>query len=120
MENNNENAVFVAIKSWLESPKVALMNPARMEALVTAQRCVQKMLNDAGISGLASIAPSPLQTGDFTLSIEAESVLCRDAGLFSDIIAWAQNFEIYPMDNGNIRIDIMFPAIALVQPMEAN
>lgn len=46
-----------------------------------------------------------------SISVEIDCLLVEDMKLFSEIIVNADNFEIYPLTNGKIQLDITFQGV---------
>jgi len=46
-----------------------------------------------------------------TISVELESLTITSPKLFAELIYNADNFEVYPLTNGNVRLDITFQRI---------
>lgn len=107
------------MKNWIEAPKYAVLNPQRAALLYMTQQKIQDILNEEGVAATVEVLPDPLETGDAILSIEADSFSVGDVtGLF-DVLFWAQNFEIYPLENEKICFSAVFPNIADVHLMDS-
>ena len=46
-----------------------------------------------------------------SISVELDSLTVTSPTLFTEIICKADNFEVYPLTNGNIRLDITFQGV---------
>ncbi len=46
-----------------------------------------------------------------TISVEMETLTITSPAVFADLICKADNFEVYPLCNGNIRLDIAFQRV---------
>lgn len=46
-----------------------------------------------------------------TISVEMETFTITSSAVFADLICKADNFEVYPLCNGNIRLDITFQRV---------
>ncbi|MDD6915141.1 MAG: hypothetical protein SOX82_06890 [Eubacteriales bacterium] len=46
-----------------------------------------------------------------TISVEMETLTITSPAVFADLICKSDNFEVYPLCNGNIRLDITFQRV---------
>lgn len=46
-----------------------------------------------------------------SISVEMESLTITSPVVFADLICKADNFEVYPLSNGNVRLDITFQRV---------
>ena len=95
------------IGKYLESDKTFVENPFRVTEIKRAAEIVAELFPEAQ----KEFQDDPLQMGamilhieDFDLDVSGE----REINLFSELIKIADNWEIYPRDNGNVCLSAVF------------
>lgn len=95
---------------WLPKPAVQLLNVQRYRKMMEAAARLQKLVAETTPEGSMNIEIDQ----DFNLgsiSIELPELSVQHPRAFSQVIHEADNFEIYPLTNGNVRLDITFQRI---------
>lgn len=95
------------IKSYLATERKFTINPARHAQLETAVQLACNLFPDAKVY----VENDPLQMGAMILCIEDYAIGARgetETSVFSDIIALADNFEIYAIDNETVKFTAVF------------
>jgi hypothetical protein len=110
MNEEKFNKFAELLEKYLETQKVFVQNPQRMEEVNAATETACRLFPDAKIS----IEDDPLQMGAAILRIEDFDIVVRETEDFCSIIDKANNFDIYPVGDEKIRIDILF-ADALIR-----
>lgn len=88
-------------------PAAKLLDIDRYRQLMAAAANLQKMLSGAVPDGcLTTDIDRNFNLG--SISVELPELFAPDPQTFSDILKDADNFEIYPLANGNLRLDITF------------
>lgn len=110
MNEEQFNGFVEILTDYLKAKKVFVQNPRRMEEINVATEMVCRLFPDAQIS----IEDDPLQMGAVILRIEDFDIVVRETEDFCSIIDKANNFDIYPVGDEKVRIDILF-ANALIR-----
>ena len=103
------------IADYLKSEKVFIKNPARFADVNAAREIAKELFQESSIT----IEDDPLQTGSLCLCINCFDVIVRgerEINLFQKLISKANNFEIYPVGDENIKISIMFNDVLIKAP----
>ena len=104
MNNEEFNGLANIIAEYLAMQKVFIQNPLRMKEVNDATEMACKLFPEANIT----LEDDPMQMGAVFLCIEDFDITVRETKEFAEIIRKADNFEIFPTDEENIRISIMF------------
>lgn len=105
-------ALLDKLRKYLAANKTFVNNPFRETELKNAIDMAYKLFPGAEIA----LKDDPLQTGAMILTIEDFDINLsgeREIKLFSDIINLADNFEIYALDNKNIRFAAVFQNVLI-------
>ena len=95
---------------WLPKPTVQLLNIQRYRKMMEAAARLQKLVAETTPEGSMDIEiDQDFNLGSISIELPELSVLHPRA--FSQVILEADNFEIYPLTNGNVRLDITFQRI---------
>ena len=98
------NLILKKLGDYLAMEKTFVVNPFREPEFRHALYTAYELFPDAKIW----IEDDPLQMGAMILKIESFDFDVTEVNLFSAMIATADNFEIYPTDNGNVRFAAVF------------
>lgn len=112
MNETEFQAILDALSKYLAADKNFISNPFRETELRNALTSARELYPDAKIW----LNEDPLQMGAMTLCIEHYDVGATgetEINLFSDIIKHADNFEIYALDNGNVRFAAVFQHVLI-------
>ena len=95
---------------WLPKPTVQLLNIQRYRKMMEAAARLQKLVAETTPEGSMDIEiDQDFSLGSISIELPELSVLHPRA--FSQVILEADNFEIYPLTNGNVRLDITFQRV---------
>lgn len=89
------------LQDHLKQPKVFVTDIDRAREFYSAVALAKRLFPDAKIE----IKDDPLQTGAMSLHMESIDIVVRgerEINLFADLIALADNFEIYPVNGEEI------------------
>lgn len=111
-ENNNydyETALDALLDYINQLPKstVKLLDVSRYQLLMETAAALQKLLAEIIPEGSLTVDVDP----DFNLgsiSSELPELSITNPQALSDILKNADNFEVYPLTNGNLRLDVTF------------
>ena len=109
VQENEFGAVdmFADYIKQMQQPEVKIIDPARIASIVRAKAILDRffMEDDNGARAVVMLDPLFLAA---TVSAEADDLVFSDPQTFSRAIIDADNFEVYPLENGKIRISIIF------------
>lgn len=92
-------------------PKTCMINPKRWRELLLAKEALNDLLKQNG-EGSVEITYFP-EFLSASISAEVESLEVQDFTAFQIAMVKANNFEIYPLVNGKLRIAFMFNRLML-------
>ena len=95
------------LKEYLARERVFIQNPLRYHDVVRATEIAKELFVDCDIT----IKDDPIQMGAAILCIDGYDIIIRgerEIALFSELIAKANNFEIYPVNNERMRFSLVF------------
>ena len=93
-----------ALTKYLEMQKIFIQNPLRMAEVNAATEIACRLFPEANIN----IEDDPLQMGAVILSIEDFDLAVRETAQFTEMVSKADNFEIYAVDDENVKLAILF------------
>lgn len=118
MTDNEFSALMARFAKYLEMEKVFIKNPKRFADVEHATEIATRLFPKANIS----LNDDPLQMGALIVRIEDYSITIRGAmetELFQELISKADNFEIYPIEDDNVRMAILFSnALIRISPLK--
>ena len=88
------------------------LNPQRQKEFSKAYREIESLLSDC-IDARMWCEIGSLINGYAAIIIECDSIVVREIQTFCDAIKAADNFEIYPIADDKVRMDIMFHGIRI-------
>ena len=110
-EENNFDTVMEGLMGFMKSlPKsqVKMLNPSRYKLMLRTAAQLTDLLRKTVSEGELEIDVDPT----FNLgSITVDSLSVDEPLAFADVIYKADNFEIYPLTNGKIRLDVTFQSV---------
>ena len=101
------HGILDQLSEYLTANKTFIPNPFRETELKNALTTARELFPNAKIE----LKDDPLQMGAMILRIEDFEIGAtgeREINLFSELIKHADNFEIYPIDDDNVRCAIVF------------
>ena len=110
MDDKEFASLMGDLQQYLEAPKAFALNPDRFTDVKVAFAVAKKLFAHMNVS----INDDPLQMGALILRIEGFDVTVRgkeEIELFTELIAKADNFEIYPVGDESIRFAIVFNGV---------
>ena len=101
---------MLALLASLPQESVKLLNVPKYKQMLIAASRLKDLLCMSGESGEIEInLHREFNMGSITAEIPSFTV--REPALFVEVIKEADNFEIYPLVNGNIKIGISFQSV---------
>ena len=98
------------LQAYLKTPKVFVTNINRAREFYTAVNLAKQLFPDTTVK----VKDDPLQTGAMCIHVQTLDVTMRGAReikLFSDLIALADNFEIYPVSSEEVCFAAVFQGV---------
>lgn len=112
-EENNFDTVLEGLMGFMKSlPKsqVKMLNPSRYKHMLRTAAQLTDLLRKTVSDGELEIDVDPtFNLGSITVELDSLSV--DEPLAFADVIYKADNFEIYPLTNGKIRLDVTFQSV---------
>ena len=112
-EENNFDTVLEGLMGFMKSlPKsqVKMLNPSRYKLMLRTAAQLTDLLRKRVSDGELEIDVDPtFNLGSITVELDSLSV--DEPLAFADVIYKADNFEIYPLTNGKIRLDVTFQSV---------
>lgn len=111
-ENEFETTMdaLMAYLKCLPKATVKMINPARYRLLMRTASQLTDILRKTEPEGELNIEiDDVLNLG--SISVELDSLTVEEPLAFADMIYKADNFEVYPLTNGKIRLDITFHGV---------
>ena len=97
-----------------DAPKesVKILNIPKYKKMLAAASQLRYLLNMAGEAGKVEV--DILDEFDMgSISAEITSFTVYEPVLFGELVRGADNFDIYPLVNGNIKLDIAFQSVLI-------
>lgn len=112
-EENNFETVLEGLMGFMKSmPKsqVKMLNPSRYKLMLRTAAQLTDLLRKTVSDGELEIDVDPtFNLGSITVELDLLSI--DEPLAFADVIYKADNFEIYPLTNGKIRLDVTFQSV---------
>lgn len=112
-EEEKYDNVLDALISYIQNlPKstVKLLNLERYKLMMATAAHLTELLKKSYSEGELDIdIDTTFNMG--SISIELESLTISDPVAFANLIHTADNFEVYPLTNGNVRLSIAFRSV---------
>lgn len=112
-EENEYETTFDALVDYIKClPKatVKMINPSRYKLLMKTAAQLTELLRKTQPEGEIDIEINDLLNLG-SISTELDLLTIEEPLAFADVIYTADNFEVYPLTNGKIRLDITFHSI---------
>ena len=112
-EENHFDTVLEGLMGFMKSlPKsqVKMLNPSRYKLMLRTAAQLTDLLRKTVSDGELEIdVDTTFNLGSITVELDSLSV--DEPLAFADVIYKADNFEIYPLTNGKIRLDVTFQSV---------
>ena len=112
-EENEYETTFDALVDYIKClPKatVKMINPSRYKLLMRTAAQLTDLLRKTQPEGEIDIEINDLLNLG-SISTELDLLTIEEPLAFADVIYTSDNFEVYPLTNGKIRLDITFHSI---------
>ena len=98
---------FEHLDEYLKRNKIFITSPKRYHQFMLAFETAKKMFPDAKVY----VTDDPLQTGSLFLDVEDLSLTVRETEEFAELIEHADNFEVFPIGETEIKLSICFDKV---------
>lgn len=96
---------------WQKKPHMFIVNKERVEVMENAYDKLENIIHQYTPEAKVEINMSVVNDGSASISVETDEMVVHNVQDFISVIKEANNFEIYPLSNGNIKIAVMFNGI---------
>lgn len=107
MNDKEFTDLLLQLDDYLSREKVFIKNPARVNDVKRAMEIATELFHDSKVY----ISDDPIQMGALIIRIEGFDVTIRgqrEIKLFQELIDKADNFEIYPIGEEEVKFSILF------------
>ena len=102
------------MKEWQSKPHMFIVNNNRMKQMEVAHDILEKIVCEYDPDAKMTIDMNVLNDGSASIVVETCDFVVHNVQEFIEVIKNANNFEIYPILDGDMRIAIMFNNIMKV------
>ena len=92
----------------MNQPRTLILNPKRMRELEVAYTEISKIVLSISPDAKIECILGELGDGSASIGVEADELIVEDIKAFVSVSEKANNFEIYPLTNGHLRMAFMF------------
>ena len=110
----NFEAFLKQFDEWQSKPHMFIVNKERMKVMGAAYDRLANIIHEYTPEANVEINMNVVNDGSASLSVETDELVVHNVQDFISIIQEANNFEVYPLNNGNIKIAIMFNGVMSV------
>lgn len=96
---------------WQNKPHMFIVNKNRMKEMEIAYDRLKTIVHEYTPDAKLEVNMNTINDGSASISVETDELVIHNVQDFISVIEKARNFEIYPLNNGNIKIAIMFDDI---------
>lgn len=110
MNDKKFDDIISQLGEYLKADKTFVQNPVRAAEFLRANEILSTLFPDS----VREIKNDPLQMGAMILQMEGSDIILRgqgDMALFREFTEYADNFEIYATENGNVRLAAVFSGV---------
>lgn len=109
--NMNFEMFMKQLGEWQSKPHMFIVNKNRMKEMENAYDRLKIIIHEYTPDAKLEVNMNTINDGSASISVETDELVVHDVQDFISVIEKAKNFEIYPLNNGNIKIAIMFDGI---------
>lgn len=103
------NTFFSKLKQWENQNHMFVVNKDRMKKVEQAYDIFEEIIHTYSPDAKVEMEiNTPISDGSAVIWAETDELIVKNIGDFVTVIQNADNFEIYPMTDGNIKIAITF------------
>lgn len=102
------NTFLKMYKEWQNKPHMYIVNQIQMKHFEAAYKNLEELIYEYSPDAKVSVVVNEFNDGSAYMSVVTDDVVVKDINKFISIIEHASNFEIYPLVDGNITINITF------------
>ena len=100
-----------ALIEYLQSlprSEVLILNPKRVQEMKLCCGAIAKMFRNAGCRAAVECKQHELEPGVGVIWIEGKEIVSQDTDLFTMAAGYADNTEVYSLENGKVRMTFTF------------
>jgi len=90
-----------------------ILNPLRFYQIESSEQLLRQLLHESNNDVEVSSKQSEFNPCIGSISIEGGDVVIHDIQMFAKAIEYADNLDIHPLSNGNIRVTLTFHKMAI-------
>lgn len=104
-----EEAFLDGFCEWIKEhvPQQQVIDPVRLREMLLAKKMLDGILRECGEKEEAKVSFEPMFSCA-SLRVEADSLEVRDPAAFMTAVLMADNFEVYALADGRVRLAFMF------------
>ena len=111
-KNNTEFKTLNELLKWYESKMpehiVLVKNKERYDIIANSVDVISNFVKEISPDAKITITPGEIDQSAFYLKIVTDEIIIEDITDFCVAIKEASNFEIYPLEDGNLSMSILF------------
>ena len=113
MENRDLDELIDSIGRWIieDEKKPGVLNPVRIQQIAFSAGTLKKSLQETDAKITTDLHTPFKNMGN--ICIEGESLIFEDCKWLGRALEFANNVEIYPLNNGKIRMVLTFHRLTL-------
>ena len=104
MNDEEFMSLMEKLDTYMSTPKLFITDPKRMQDVTEAINIAKQLFPEANIH----LAEDPIEMGALIIRIDDFDLSVRDTEQFHLMTRNANNFEVYSIDNGDVRLSILF------------
>ena len=104
MNDEEFMSLMEQLDAYMSTPKLFITDPARMKDITNAINIAKQLFPEANIH----LAEDPLGLGALIIRIDDFDLAVRDTEVFYRMTCKADNFEIYSIENEEVRLSVLF------------
>lgn len=95
-------------KEWNDKPHMFMLNPYRMKQMQAAYQLLEEIEEENNLDFKMQIHTNTFNDGSAYISVVTDDIIVTNIIKFIDVIKDANNFEVYPLVDGRMQMNIMF------------
>lgn len=104
MNDEEFMSLMEQLDAYMSTPKMFITNPVRMTDVTNAINIAKQLFPEANIH----LAEDPINMGALIIRIDDFDLAVQDTEAFYRMTCKADNFEVYSIDNEEVRLSVLF------------
>lgn len=105
------NEFLIAMKKWTDKPHMFILDNNRFKEMENAYNKLRGIVLNISPDATIEIKESKINDGSYSIVVETDELIVYNTNDFIEVIRSANNFEVYPLRNKNIRMSFMFAGV---------